>query len=103
MEGDSSKVFIMLDVVARSSDVNTGVEKSDSVCEEVEDKVAVGGIVKEIDSVDEPSNSVADIWNEDGPSDDGLSVNGDSNISADEVGGTSMDKLASVVIFDVGS
>ena len=35
--------------------------------------------------------------------DDGLSVDGDSNISADEVGSSSMDELSSVVRFDVGS
>ena len=35
--------------------------------------------------------------------DDGLSVDGDSNISADEVGSSSMDELSSVVRVDVGS
>ena len=85
-----------------TSDVNTG-EKSDSVCEEAEDKVAVGESIKEIDSVDEPSNSVADIWNEDDPSDSGLSVDGDKNISADKVGINSVDELSSVVRVDVGS
>ena len=35
--------------------------------------------------------------------DDGLSVDGDSNISADEVGSSSLDELSSVVRFDVGS
>ena len=35
--------------------------------------------------------------------DDGLSVDGDSNISADEVGSSSMDELSFVVRFDVGS
>ena len=35
--------------------------------------------------------------------DDGLSVDGDSNISADEVGSSFMDELSCVVRFDVGS
>ena len=103
MDRTSSEVSILLGIVDMTSDVNTGVEKSDSVCEEAEDKVAVGESIKEIDSVDEPSNSVADIWNEDGPSDSGLSVGGDKNISADKVGINSVDELSSVVRVDVGS
>ena len=103
MDRTSSEVSIPLGIVDMTSDVNTGVEKSDSVCEEVEDEVDAGGIVEEIDSVDEPSNTVADIWNEDGPSDDGLSVDVDSNVSDDDVGSISMDELSSVVRVDVGS
>ena len=115
----------------RTSCVITGVGESDPACKDVKDTVTTGGKVKEIDSVGEPSNSVAEIWNEDRASEavspldstlndrfsvesesvspldfisnDGFSVDSDSNISADDVGSISMNELSSVARFDVGS